>query len=29
MLRNLGEAAVRRILSVLNLTKKYGVASTD
>jgi transposase len=29
MHQNLGEAAVRRILGVLNLTKKYGVASTD
>src|SRR5271170_7310472 len=29
MHHNLGEAAVRRILGVLNLTKKYGVASTD
>jgi transposase len=29
MHRNLGEEAVRRILGVLNLTKKYGVASTD
>ena len=26
---SLGEEAVRRILGVLNLTKKYGVASTD
>jgi hypothetical protein len=29
MHRNLGEPAVRRILGVLNLVKKYGVASTD
>jgi transposase len=29
MHQNLGEEAVRRILGVLNLTKKYGVASTD
>jgi hypothetical protein len=29
MHRNLGEEAVRRILGVLNLVKKYGVASTD
>ncbi len=29
MHRNLGEEAVRRILGVLSLTKKYGVASTD
>jgi transposase len=29
MHRNLGEEAVRRILGVLNLTKKYGVASTE
>jgi hypothetical protein len=29
MRQNLGEEAVRRILGVLNLTKKYGVASTD
>jgi len=29
MHRSLGEEAVRRILGVLNLTKKYGVASTD
>ena len=29
MHRNHGEAAVRRILGVLSLTKKYGVASTD
>jgi hypothetical protein len=27
--RNLGQEAVRRILGVLNLAKKYGVASTD
>jgi hypothetical protein len=27
--RDVGEEAVRRILGVLNLTKKYGVASTD
>jgi hypothetical protein len=27
--KSLGEEAVRRILGVLNLTKKYGVASTD
>jgi transposase len=29
MHQNLGEEAVRRILGVLNLTKKYGAASTD
>ena len=29
MHRNLGQEAVRRILGVLNLTRKYGVASTD
>jgi hypothetical protein len=29
MHRNLGEEAVRRILGVLNLVKKYGVPSTD
>ena len=29
MHQNLGEEAVRSILGVLNLTKKYGVASTD
>ena len=29
MHRNLGEEAVRRILGVLSLVKKYGVASTD
>jgi hypothetical protein len=29
MHQNLGEEAVRRILGVLNLTKKYGVAATD
>jgi hypothetical protein len=29
MHQNLGEEPVRRILGVLNLTKKYGVASTD
>ncbi|MGD0619778.1 MAG: IS21 family transposase [Bryobacteraceae bacterium] len=29
MHRTLGEEAVRRILGVLNLVKKYGVASTD
>ena len=29
MHQDLGEEAVRRILGVLNLTKKYGVASTD
>ena len=29
MHQNLGEEAVRRILGVLNLSKKYGVASTD
>ena len=29
MHQTLGEEAVRRILGVLNLTKKYGVASTD
>src|SRR5271156_286110 len=29
MHQNLGEEAVRRILGVLNLTKKYGVASPD
>ena len=29
MHQSLGEEAVRRILGVLNLTKKYGVASTD
>ena len=29
MHRNLGQEAVRRILGVLNLVKKYGVASTD
>ena len=29
MHQNLGEEAVRRILGVLNLAKKYGVASTD
>jgi transposase len=29
MHQNLGEEAVRRILGVLNLTKKYGIASTD
>lgn len=27
--QNLGEESVRRILGVLNLTKTYGVASTD
>jgi hypothetical protein len=29
MHRNQGEVAVRRILGVMSLTKKYGVASTD
>jgi hypothetical protein len=29
MHRNLGELAVRRILGVLSLAKKYGVASAD
>jgi hypothetical protein len=29
MYRNLGEQAVRRILGVLNLVKRYGAASTD
>src|SRR5947207_14274640 len=29
MHQNLGEEAVRRILGVLNLIKKFGVASTD
>jgi hypothetical protein len=29
MHRNLGELAVRRILGVLSLAKKYGLASTD
>jgi hypothetical protein len=29
MHRNHGQIAVRRILNVLALTKKYGVASTD
>ena len=29
MHQTLGEEAVRRILGVLNLMKKYGVASTD
>jgi hypothetical protein len=29
MHQNLGEEAVRRILGVLNLAKKYGIASTD